>query len=84
VHDIPAGLRFHKVLLQQVRVSAMVAIHADSYSSREWCRREIIEAKRWNVPLVVANATSMSADFPTWETYPLSGSNRTALTGSIL
>ncbi|TGN95627.1 toll/interleukin-1 receptor domain-containing protein [Burkholderia sp. USMB20] len=56
VHDIPAGLRFHKVLLQQVRVSAMVAIHTDSYSSREWCRREIIEAKRWNVPLVVANS----------------------------
>jgi hypothetical protein len=36
----------------------MVAIHTDSYSSREWCRREIIEAKRWNVPLVVANGIS--------------------------
>jgi hypothetical protein len=58
VHDIPAGLRFQKVLLQQVRVSAMVAIHTDSYSSREWCRREVIEAKRWNVPLVVANSIS--------------------------
>jgi len=58
VHDIPAGLRFQKVLVQQVRVSAMVAIHTDSYSSREWCRREVIEAKRWNVPLVVANAIS--------------------------
>lgn len=58
VHDIPAGLRFNKVLLQQVRVSAMVAIHTDSYSSREWCRREIIEAKRWNVPLVIANSIS--------------------------
>ena len=58
VHDIPAGLRFHKVLLQQVRVSTMVAIHTDSYSSREWCRREIIEAKRWNVPLVIANSIS--------------------------
>ncbi|WP_180699908.1 toll/interleukin-1 receptor domain-containing protein [Pseudomonas crudilactis] len=56
VHDIPAGLKFNKVLLQQVRVSAMVAIHTDSYSSREWCRREIIEAKRWSVPLVVANS----------------------------
>jgi hypothetical protein len=58
VHDIPAGLRFHKVLLRQVRVSAMVAIHTDSYSSREWCRREIIEAKRWNVPLIVVNSIS--------------------------
>ena len=36
----------------------MVAIHTDSYSSREWCRREVIEAKRWNVPLVVANCIS--------------------------
>ena len=58
VYDIPAGLRFHKVLLQQVRVSAVVAIHTDSYSSREWCRREVIEAKLWNVPLVVANCIS--------------------------
>ncbi|MGS1116513.1 toll/interleukin-1 receptor domain-containing protein [Castellaniella sp. UC4442_H9] len=58
VHDIPAGLRFHTVLLSQVRVSAMVAVHTDTYSSREWCRREIIEAKRHNVPLVVADCIS--------------------------
>ena len=55
VYDIPAGLRFHKVLLHQVRISAVVAVHTDSYSSREWCRREVIEAKLSNVPLVVAN-----------------------------
>ena len=58
VHDIPAGLRFNQVILQKVKVSAVVAVHTDSYSSREWCRREIIEAKRWNVPLVVANCIS--------------------------
>ncbi|MBW0238368.1 toll/interleukin-1 receptor domain-containing protein [Pseudomonas sp. D1HM] len=58
VYDIPAGLQFQKVLLHKVRVSAMVAIHTDSYSSREWCRKEIIEAKRWHVPLVVANSIS--------------------------
>ncbi len=55
VNDIPGSVPFHKVLLYQVKVSAVVAIHTDSYSSREWCRKEIIEAKRWNVPLVVAN-----------------------------
>jgi hypothetical protein len=55
VHDIPAGLRFERVLLRRVAQSAVVAIHTDSYSSREWCRREIIEAKRFSVPLVVAN-----------------------------
>lgn len=55
VHDIPAGLRAEQVLLRRVSQSAVIAIHTDSYSSREWCRREIIEAKRANVPLVVAN-----------------------------
>jgi hypothetical protein len=55
VFDIPIGLRFNKVLLEKVRISAVVAIHTDSYSSREWCRREMIEAKRHNVPLVIAN-----------------------------
>ena len=58
VHDIPSGVRFDKALLEQVRVSAVVALHTDTYSSREWCRREIIEAKRWNVPLVVADCIS--------------------------
>lgn len=55
VKDIPTGTRFDHVLLTQVRASAVVAIHTDSFSSREWCRREIIEAKCYNVPLVVAN-----------------------------
>jgi len=58
VHDIPAGLPFDQVILHAVRVSAVVALHTDSYSSREWCRREIIEAKQSNVPLVVANCIS--------------------------
>jgi hypothetical protein len=58
VYNIPTGLRFQKVILQQVRTSAVVAIHTDSFSSREWCRREIIEAKRASVPLVVANCIS--------------------------
>ena len=46
VHDIPPGLSFEDVLLHQVRTNAMVAVHTDTYSSREWCRREVIEAKR--------------------------------------
>ena len=32
-----------------------MAVHTDSYSSREWCRREIIEAKHQNVPMIVVN-----------------------------
>ena len=80
VHDIPAGLRFHKVLLQQVRVSAMVAIHTDSYSSREWCRREIIEAKKtfgWvhHRELRIAAAQSLSKTDPRYSAQILSDSS---------
>lgn len=73
VHDIPAGLPFDEVLLHHVRVSAMVAIHTDSYSSREWCRKEIIEAKTWNIPLVVANSinTVDERSFPYMGNVPL-------------
>ena len=55
VHDIPVGLRFDGVLLESVRESAVVAIQTDSYSSRTWCRKEVLEAKRHQVPLVVAD-----------------------------
>lgn len=55
VHDIPAGTSFETVIEHRVRQSAVVAIHTDSYSSREWCRREIIEAKVHHVPLIIVN-----------------------------
>lgn len=55
VHDIPAGTSFKEVLYDEIKNSAVVALHTDSYSSREWCRREIIEAKRCHVPMVVVD-----------------------------
>ena len=58
IHHIAPGLRFDRVILNQVRVSAVVAIHTDSFSSRKWCRREILEAKQASVPLVVADCIS--------------------------
>ena len=55
VHDIPPGLSFEEVLLHQVGAGAVLAVHTDSYSSREWCRREVIEAKRRLVPMIAVN-----------------------------
>lgn len=55
VRDIPAGLPFPTVIERFVQRSAVVAIYTDSYSSREWCRREIIEAKRADRPLIIAD-----------------------------
>ncbi len=55
VNDIPAGLHFDRVILAEIRRSAVLAILTDAYSSREWCRREVLEAKRHQVPMVVAD-----------------------------
>ena len=53
VYDIPPGQSFHDVILHEIEVGALMAVHTDSYSSREWCRREVIEAKRRMVPMIV-------------------------------
>jgi len=55
VYDIPPGLSFRDVLLHEIGAGALLAVHTDSYSSREWCRREIIEAKRRLVPMIVVD-----------------------------
>lgn len=56
VRDIPVGLEAEEVLFSEIENSDfIVALHTDSYSSREWCRREVIEAKRHRVPMVVVD-----------------------------
>ena len=55
VYDIPPGLSFGDVLLHEIGAGAVLAVHTDSYSSREWCRREVIEAKRRLVPMIVVD-----------------------------
>ena len=53
--NIPPGVPFDLVIDHEVGSSVMVAIHTDSYSSREWCRREVIRAKRLNVPMLTVD-----------------------------
>ncbi|MDT3688005.1 MAG: toll/interleukin-1 receptor domain-containing protein [Pseudorhodoplanes sp.] len=55
VTNIPPGVQFSTVIGHNIKLSAVVAVHTDSFSSREWCRREVLTAKRHNVPFVVAN-----------------------------
>ena len=52
VLDIPAGVSFESVIDHAVGGSVMVAIYTDTYSSREWCRREVVRAKRLHVPML--------------------------------
>ena len=55
VRDIPAGLSFEDVIDDAIQTGILVAIYTDSYSSREWCRREVLTAKRRNLPIVVVD-----------------------------
>ena len=55
VHDIPAGLSFSSVMDDSIQDGVMVAIYTDSYSSREWCRREVLQAKSRNIPMLVVD-----------------------------
>ena len=55
VDDMMAGLRFDAVIEDAIRQGVLVAIYTDSYSSREWCRREAILAKRHGVPMLVVD-----------------------------
>ena len=57
VHDIPPGLSFEDVLEETIGAEEgiVVAIYTDTYSSREWCRREVVRAKRSDLPMVVVD-----------------------------
>lgn len=53
--DIPAGARFDDVITDTIKNSVAAIIYTDSYSSREWCRREVIEAKRADRPILLVD-----------------------------
>lgn len=55
IQNIPAGAPFDSVLDHEAGRSVMVAIYTDSYSSRDWCRREAIIAKHRGVPMLVVD-----------------------------
>lgn len=55
VVDIPPGVPFRDAIYDGIRDCAVVACYSDSFSSREWCRREVIAAKKCGVPILVVD-----------------------------
>ncbi|MBI1381949.1 MAG: TIR domain-containing protein [Planctomycetaceae bacterium] len=50
------GAQFSRLILDGIRRCAIVlAVVTDSFSAREWCRREVLEAKRARRPLFVVD-----------------------------
>ena len=59
--DVPDGTRFADFLKERAgSLHALLAIQTDTYASREWCRLEVLEAKRRHVPIVVLSAVNVS------------------------
>lgn len=52
VHDILDGYKFAKQIEQNIEKSSVLILFTDSYSSREWCRIELLKAKENKVPMV--------------------------------
>ncbi|EHQ43937.1 toll/interleukin-1 receptor domain-containing protein [Myroides odoratus] len=53
--DIANGYEFDAQFEQEITKSALVVFQTDEYSDREWCRREVLLAKKSKSPIVVVN-----------------------------
>lgn len=58
VKDIPKGVDFEKAIENDITNSVLVAIYTDAYSSREWCQKEVLSAKRKGCPIIILDALS--------------------------
>lgn len=54
--DIESGSQFARAIERGISDTALLAVVTDSYSSRSWCRREVLLAKRQQRPVVVIDA----------------------------
>lgn len=55
IQDIPAGVSFESAIQHSIEESVMAVIYTDSFSSRDWCQREVLHAKRLQVPILVVD-----------------------------
>ena len=53
--DIANGYDFAEQFKEEIKHSALVVFHTDEYSNREWCRREVLIAKKYKSPIVVVH-----------------------------
>lgn len=53
--DIANGYEFDVQFEEEISKSALVVFQTDEYSNREWCRREVLFAKKHKSPIVVVH-----------------------------
>lgn len=54
--DISTGSKFAREIHRGIEDTALLAIVTDSYSSRSWCRKEVLYAKHHQRPVVIVDA----------------------------
>jgi hypothetical protein len=71
-NDISFGSNFGDEIKKAVENSALVAFQSDSYAEREWCRIEVLTAKKNGCPVVIVNAiqNGEKRTFPYMGNYP--------------
>lgn len=55
-HDLQANEDWAPALIKAASNAALLAVRTDLYSSRPWCQREVLTAKRHGMPVVVLDA----------------------------
>jgi TIR domain-containing protein len=51
-NDIADGHQFEQEIKKNIDHSAFVIFNTDEYANREWCRKEVIIAKRYRCPII--------------------------------
>ena len=52
VNDIVDGFRFDHQIESAIKDSLLIVLFTNTYSSREWCRRELLTAKKYQIPAI--------------------------------
>ena len=60
--EITVGYQFNTEIINHINESTLIAITTDEYSSRYWCQREILEAKKNNRPIISVNCLQIYED----------------------
>jgi len=55
VINISPGTKWEDVITENIKDSSVLIFQTDSFSSREWCRREVLLAKQFNCPIIILN-----------------------------
>ncbi|WP_373700751.1 TIR domain-containing protein [Neisseria dentiae] len=71
-NEISPGFRFDNEIENHIKNSTIIAIASDAYSSRYWCQREILCAKRERRPIILVNSLEHYEDrvFPAASNIP--------------